>query len=91
MKHYLLSKYISIIFVLATLMGSMHHHDDLLSHSDCQICTIQNTLSDSDTPSDTTYLQKISLQSEVIATRLDSFEYKLCSTTLHSRAPPKIV
>ena len=89
MKKYLLSKYISIIFVLATFMGSVHHHNDLKSHSDCQICTIQNTIADSDTPVETTYLQELSLQSEAVTTRLDSFEYKQVAATLHSRAPPK--
>ena len=66
MKKSLISKFISIIFVFATMLASSHHHDDLQSHIDCQICTIENTLSHADTPIEPVYLSDISLSNTSI-------------------------
>ena len=86
----LLKKYLSIVFVVALFMGSMHHkHDDSAhSHSDCQICTIQSNLLNSDTPKEVVYLSKIELQYELISTQLTTLHLDTTKKLLNARAPP---
>jgi len=85
-----LKKYLSIVFVLATFMGVLHHHHDLKPHNDCQICTIQSNLESADTPTETLYISEIDLYSESILTPLCAFIDTQTYSTLNARAPPKI-
>lgn len=84
-----LSKYIGIVLFVATLMGSFHHHHDGKQHNDCQVCTIQSTITDADTPSGSIYLSYLENFSEVIVTPL----FSLCNveyiSNVNSRAPPQ--
>jgi len=90
MKNRLLHRYISIIFLLASLLGALHHHNDLQKHSDCQICTIQSNIVDTDTPTETLYLTELLLSSDATITTL-SHSITLDKANLyHSRAPPKL-
>jgi hypothetical protein len=83
-----LNKFISIIFILATFIGVFHHHDDMKSHNDCQICTIQSSIADADTPSQTLYLSKIELFSDSTISKFPTLhEYKQY-IPLRARAPP---
>ena len=84
-----LRKYFAVVFVVATLLGSMHHHNDLKQHNDCQICTVQSSLSHADTPVDTLYLSDIKLISEATVTDLSHLIVNSAHISLHSRAPPK--
>ncbi len=84
-----LKKYFAIVFVLATLLGSQHHHDDLKQHSDCQICTVQSSLSHADTPADSCYLSDISPYSEATIGSLASIIVSSKQIISHARAPPK--
>jgi len=88
MKQKLLVKYISIIFVIATFMGSMHHHNDLKVHSDCQICSISHNVSDIDTPTEVSYFSLLSNVSETILGSLKNLQTEHIELSFHSRAPP---
>jgi hypothetical protein len=81
-------KYLSIVFVLATFMGVFHHHDDLKQHNDCQICTIQSSIADADTPVAANYLTKIDTFSEPIFAKLLSLHIAQTQQNFQRRAPP---
>ena len=83
-------KYFSIVFILATLVGVMHHHDDAQTHSDCQICVIQSNIVDGDVPVYSPYLSDIQIFSEAVITELHTLYIRKNLEKLHSRAPPKI-
>ena len=83
-------KYISIIFLLATFVSTFHHHDDLQIHSDCQICTIQNSIADGDTPIQPHYFTIFAIPSEVTLCKLQNFIVIDTSNRLRARAPPQI-
>ena len=84
-----LRKYFSVVLLLASLLGGMHHHNDLKQHNDCQICTIQSSLSHADTPVDTLYIQEITLQAETPASELTNLVANAAHITLKARAPPQ--
>ncbi len=85
-----LRKYLAVVFVLASLLGSMHHHNDLKQHNDCQICTIQSSLAHADTPVDTLYIQEITLKAETPAAELTNLVASAAHIALTARAPPFI-
>jgi len=37
-------KLVGVVLLVATLLGGLHHHNDLKTHHDCPICTLQNNL-----------------------------------------------
>ncbi len=84
-----LKKYFSIIFVLSTMLGILHHHDDLKIHNDCQLCVIQSNLLSADTPPDVSYLTEINFVSEATVGSLFDLVTIEKQTYLHARAPPK--
>ena len=88
MKQKLLVKYISIIFVIATFMGSFHHHDDLQEHSNCQICIVSHNVADIDTPTDVSYLTLFSNPSEATLSSLESLQTQHNQLFFSARAPP---
>ena len=88
MKQKLLLRYISIIVILASFMGSIHHHNDLKQHNDCKICTIQHNVSDIDTPIDVNYLTLLSIVSEATLSTLSSFQLEKQDFSFSARAPP---
>ena len=90
MRNRFIHKYISIIFLLASLMGALHHHNDLQKHSDCQICTIQSNIVDIDTPTEILYLTKILLTADVTLTSIPQFVTLHIENQQHSRAPPQL-
>ena len=88
MKKYLLRNILSIIVLVSTLMGAMHHHNDLKSHSDCQICAISASVTNIDTPSDVVYLTPLTLLHEATLSQLPYFTSKHIGSHNNSRAPP---
>ncbi|MFT7860170.1 MAG: hypothetical protein ABXS93_04450 [Sulfurimonas sp.] len=84
------SKYIGIVLLLATMMGAFHHHHDGKQHNDCQVCTLQSTIFDADTPEDNIYLCDVDIISEAIVVPLFSLHIAQHISNLNSRAPPKI-
>ncbi len=88
MKSSFVRKYLSIIFLMATLLSGMHHHNDLKQHSDCQICTIQSSMANADTPVDVVYVSKLDIFHEAIVTQLENLTTKKCFNPLNARAPP---
>ena len=88
MKQKLIVKYISIIVILSSFMGSFHHHNDLKQHNDCKICTLQHNINDIDTPVDVSYLTLFSLRSEATVTELQSLHTQKYLSTFSARAPP---
>ena len=88
MKQKLIVKYISIIFIVATFMGSMHHHNDMQEHSDCQICTIQHNVEDIDTPTDVSYLTLFAIISEATLSSLQKLLTHKKHLCFSARAPP---
>lgn len=87
----LLKRYFSTIFIVATLMGVFHTHHDLKPHNDCQICTIQSSIADADTPTDSLYLTRLSLIHEVVSAKLPILNTTKLNSTKQARAPPKLV
>jgi|FLOH01.1.fsa_nt_gi hypothetical protein len=88
MRFKLPKSFFSIVFVLATLLGVFHHHDELTPHNDCQICTIQSSIADADTPSETSYLSKIELFSDTAISKFPVLHVCQQSILLKARAPP---
>lgn len=84
----LLAKYLTIVFVIATFMGSLHHHNDFKTHTDCQVCTVQQNITDIDTPSDVSYITLFSLQSESTLILLTTLQTEECYSSFSARAPP---
>ena len=70
MKYNFLKKYLSILFLASTLLGSMHHHNDLKQHNDCKICTIKASMSNADTPVDVLYVTQLDIFHEAIIKQL---------------------
>ena len=85
-----LSKYVGIVLFVATMMGSFHHHHDGKQHNDCQVCTVQSTIFDADTPQESVYLSQIKHFNEGIVTPLFSLHINQLISNVNSRAPPKI-
>ncbi len=88
MKNKLLSQYLTIVFVIATFMGSLHHHNDFKIHTDCQVCTLQHNVTDIDTPSDVNYVALFSIKSESTLLPLTDLQTQQTCTTFSARAPP---
>ncbi len=83
-----LRKYLSIVFMLATLLGAMHHHNDLKQHNDCQICTIQSNIVNADTPVDVVYLTQLDIYAESIVAEFENLHAQKFTIHFFSRAPP---
>jgi len=90
MKFKFVQKYFTIVLLLASFMGSFHHHKDGLQHSDCQICTLVSSIANADTPVKAVYLTELSLTSEAILTPLQTLT-SLKLHTYNARSPPKII
>ena len=90
MKYRFIQKYIAIIFLLASFAGALHHHADLVQHSDCKICTVQSNLANGDTPSDVIYLTELTLLQEVTLGTLPEFQKQKISSLFQARAPPHL-
>jgi len=71
-------------------MGVFHHHNDLKQHNDCQICSIQSSIADADTPIDIIYLSHLDIKSESIIVKLHNLHSKKTPNFLNARAPPYI-
>jgi len=83
-------KYFSIVFILAIFMGVFHHHHDLKQHNDCQICTIQSNMANTDVPTDTVYITSLDIFHETIVTKIINLHSNKTHNQLQARAPPKI-
>ena len=84
-----LRRYFTVVFLLGTLLGVLHHHDDLKQHNDCKICLVKSNLSHADTPVDVVFLTDIDLVSEGTVGTLFDLVTTAKPTSLHARAPPK--
>jgi len=91
MIHTFFRKYLSTIFLFATLMGSMHHHKDMQVHSDCKICVVHANIIHGNTSDTPFYLGDYQLYSEAIFTPLKSLHVNIYTTTFNSRAPPSLL
>ncbi len=81
--------YFSIVFVFATLVGVLHHHEDLQVHNDCQICIVQSNIVDGDIPTPNICFANLNIQSEAVITRFQNLHIHEKSQILQARAPPK--
>ena len=70
-------------------MGVFHHHNDMRVHNDCQICTIQNSLADFDTPVQNPYFTKLDIKSEETLLSLKNLHSKSTHLAFQARAPPQ--
>jgi hypothetical protein len=91
MFKYFIKQYISIIFILATFMGVFHHHNDFKQHNDCQICTIQASIADADTPVAVVYFTRLNIASTSTLKIQKISHAKTVTNPLKARAPPTIV
>jgi len=85
-----LQKYFSIIFLVASLLGSMHYHNDLQQHNDCKICTIQASMAHADTVVYVSYVSHLDIFHEAIIKQPVSFYSTEFINPLNARAPPHI-
>lgn len=83
-------KYFSIIFIVATLLGVLHHHNDLRVHNDCQICILQSNITNGDTPQDVVYITPLEHFSEQILSKPKKLHVKTFYSNISSRAPPSV-
>ncbi|NPA59052.1 MAG: hypothetical protein GXO30_01090 [Epsilonproteobacteria bacterium] len=90
MKLGFIKRYFSIIFIIATIVASFHHHNDLKVHPECKICTINSSMIDADTPIKVTYLQELEITTELIVTKLSNLCSKFTQNNISLRAPPYI-
>ncbi|MBN2816879.1 MAG: hypothetical protein JXQ67_09360 [Campylobacterales bacterium] len=81
-------KYFSVLFLLATLLGTLHHHHDTAKHDDCKVCTIASELSHADIPVETVYLSSLENYSQKILLAPKKFISLQRNTKLTARAPP---
>lgn len=88
MTYRFIRKYFSIVFVVATLLTAMHHHNDLKPHSECKICTIQSNIVNADTPVETLYLSELTINSQAIIIKPDIRDNTQLIKSLQARAPP---
>jgi len=84
-------EYISLIFIVATFIGVFHHHNDLKQHNDCQICTIQSSIADADTPVEAIYFTRLDIKPDDIVKTSKSIYSKTLTNPLKARAPPSLV
>ena len=91
MFQYFTKKYIALIFVLATFMSVLHHHNDFKVHNDCQICTIQSSIADADTPVEVLYFTRLDIALNFTLKTPKILHSKEIKNPLKARAPPKIV
>jgi hypothetical protein len=89
MRLTILNKFAVVWLLLATFAGVLHHHNDLKTHVDCSICTIQSNLADADVPQEFILAQIQNLSFEIINLKESVCCFSVNSTYL-SRAPPKI-
>ncbi len=85
-----LRRYFIVVYLLATLFGVLHHHDDLKQHTDCKICLIKLTLSYADTPDDAVVLAPVDFLSAPVQGKLSVAVISRIPTSLQARAPPKL-
>jgi len=90
MKYNFLRKYLSIIFLVATLFGEMHHHNDLKQHNDCKICIIHASMAHVDTPVDVLYVTQLDIFHEAIVKQLTNLHSLKLTNPLNARAPPHL-
>ncbi len=90
MRFNLLGKLFSTIFVISMFFSVFHSHNDLKSHNDCQICTVQSNISNADTPSENVYLSNIELFSQGTISKLPNQHESQKFISLRARAPPLI-
>ena len=91
MFKYFTKQYIVLIFVLASFMGVFHHHNDFKVHNDCQICTIQSSIADADTPVEVLYFTQLNIASKSTVKIPKTVHSKKIKNYLKARAPPKII
>jgi len=72
-------------------MGVLHHHNDFVQHDDCQICTIQSSIADTDTPVEVLYFTRLNIRVKSIAQSPRILHSRTVTNPLKARAPPKIV
>ena len=88
MKKKLLVRYLSFIVIVTLSLGFFHHHNDIQDHNDCDICVLQQNITDIDTPIDVNYLTLFSIPSEATITSLQSLQTQEYHSTFSARAPP---
>lgn len=87
MKSVIVNKLTIVWLLLATFAGVLHHHNDLRTHSDCSICTIQSNLVDTDVPKTFTLVQIQNIIVQIYKPQDSIYDFSVNSTYL-SRAPP---
>ena len=81
-------RYLGIIFIVATLMGGFHHHNDLKQHNNCPICIINANLFSGDETPKATYLQDIEFISEATIKPLKTLHDIKLIKSLKASSPP---
>ncbi|WP_457595165.1 hypothetical protein [Hydrogenimonas sp.] len=89
MKRGTFATLLSALLLAGMLLGSTHHHDDLKTHADCLVCTLQGNLSSADTPAGVSLAAVPNPVPPLAYTHraeLSSFD----NATLFARAPPTL-
>jgi len=83
-----MKKFFTILLLTATLLTTLHHHNDLKTHNDCPICILQSNISNADTPI-TFSLEDIETLFIPICSNFISILLLHKPKNIHSRAPPR--
>lgn len=89
MKLAIVNKLTVVWLLLATFAGVLHHHNDLKTHGDCSICTIQSNLVNADVLKTFTVAEIQNIIFQIYKPQDSIYNFNVNSTYL-SRAPPKL-
>ncbi len=84
----LFRKYLVFLFMLASLLGALHHHDDLNAHPDCQICVIKANLAGADLPAPVSAPDLLFAAYEAVAGIPQELPLPGVPLPIDARAPP---
>ncbi|WP_153015094.1 hypothetical protein [Sulfurovum riftiae] len=87
MKSRFIKKFLASLFLAATFLGAVHHHDDTGIHHDCPIYILNAGIVSPDLPRDT-LLGEIETVYRVLLLPVPSYAEKRVYTTYFGRAPP---
>ncbi|MCF6309262.1 MAG: hypothetical protein L3J19_02125 [Sulfurimonas sp.] len=89
MKSVIVNKLTVVWLVLAAFVGVLHHHNDLKTHVDCSICTIQSNLLNTDVPQTFTLAEIENTFIQICKPQETVYDFSV-NSTYSSRAPPRL-
>ena len=82
-----MKKFLALLFLAATFLGTVHHHDDTGIHHDCPIHILNTTLVAPDLPRET-LLDEIKIVYQIVSLPVLDQSAKTVYFSYFGRAPP---